>query len=438
MNKKKILIYDDEQGRTEDFKLKLEKGLNDAGQLERFNVKSLGHDKFQDAIKALELRRIKFRQKEIDLENISKDDAKNIDDASIFVIDYDLLRTEKEEKKEEENEKEEEEEFFTRSLTGEIVAYLVRCFSKCKLIIGLNQYGNNPFDLTLRGDLDSFADLNLGEDQLDNSNLWTGEWEDSEQKFRPWSWPNLCDLLCDFDKRVKDVQGNLNTSISEFLGFDRELFELLPREIVQFIWKDKEKEHFQTTFREFITESGNGLKSKDARELKCCTNDHVLARVGAARISKWLEQLVLPEQDILVDAPHLISRYPSLIAGDKEKKEKIETWNKTARLAGHEDLGLDTNLIECYRFGRDDKAHWISRPVWFWDKLRECENIKEVTEPWVTVLPNWVFCENASRFYNYEDCREFLADTVSPFTQRFIKYFDEDEVDYRPRARFSL
>ena len=114
--------------------------------------------------------------------------AEKIDNASIFIIDYDLLSSQEE--GEEKN-----EEFFTGSLTGEIVAYLVRCFSKCKLIIGLNQYGNNPFDLTLRGDLDSFADLNLGGDQLDNPNLWMGDWQDSEQEFRPWSWPNLCDLL---------------------------------------------------------------------------------------------------------------------------------------------------------------------------------------------------------------------------------------------------
>ena len=426
-----ILIYDDDPERARDFEGKLEKGLNEAKKGEDFNVKSLDKNKFQNAIKALEQRRIDFREpKEIDFKRSSNDGTRKIDNASIFIIDYDLLRSQEEDEGEEKR-----KEFFTGSLTGEIVAYLVRCFSKCKLIVGLNQYGNNPFDLTLRGDLDSFADLNLGDQQLDNPNLWKSNWENSEQEFRPWSWPNLCNLLRDFDDRVKDVQGNLGESISEFLGFGEELFELLPREIVQFMWKDKGKEHFQTTFREFITKSGNGLKSKDTENLDDNINKHVLARVGAARISKWLEQLVLPEQDILVDAPHLVSRYPSLITGNKEK---IETWNKTARLAGHEDLGLDTSLIECYRFGRPNKAHWISRPVWFWDKLRECENIKEVTEPWLTAPPDWVFCENASRFYNYEECREFLADTTSPFTQRFVKYRDEDEVDYRPRARFSM
>jgi len=425
---KTILIYDDEPERKGKFKSELEKSLNEANQSKNFNVASLDGPEFQNAVKALEQKRINFREKnEIDFEGNSNNGMEKIDNASIFIIDYDLLSSQEVGEKK-------NEEFFTGSLTGEIVAYLVRCFSRCKLIIGLNQYGNNPFDLTLRGDLDSFADLNLGGDQLDNPNLWMGDWQNSEQEFRPWSWPNLCDLLRDFDKRVKDVQDSLEKPISEFLGFDRDLFELLPREIVQFIWRDKEKEHFQTTFREFITKSGNGLRIKDAKGLGDDINKHkhVLARVGAARISKWLEQLVLPEQDILVDAPHLVARFPSLITGDKKE---IGTWNETARLVDYANLGLDTDPIEPYRF---KKSYWISRPVWFWDKLRECEDIKEVTEPWLTATPDWVFCEDASRFYNHEVCREFLADTASPFTQRFVKYFNEDEVDYRPRARFSM
>ena len=432
MNKepKTILIYDDEQGRINDFKSELDNGLGEANQGENFDVDSLEGPEFQNAIKALEQRRINFREKnEIDFEGNSNNGMEKIDNASIFIIDYDLLDSQEEEEKKGE---EKREEFLTGSLTGEIVAYLVRCFSRCKLIIGLNQYGNNPFDLTLKGDLDSFADLNLGDQQLDNPNLWKSDWEGSGHEYRPWSWPNLADSIHNFDKRIEEVQEKLNEPICEVLCFDPEVFQLLPREIVQFIGQYEEKEPYQTTFREFITKSGNGLRPKDAKDIDDDINNHVLARVGAARISKWLEQLVLPEQDILVDAPHLVSRYPSLINGDEDK---IETWNKTARLLDYTNLGLDTDPIEPYRFKKD---YWISRPVWFWDKLRECEDIKEVTEPWLTVTPNWVFCEDASGFYDHENCREFLADTTSPFTQRFVKYFREDEVDYRPRARFSL
>ena len=414
-----ILIYDDEPERKGKFKGKLEKGLNEANQSENFKVDSLDGPEFQNAIKALERRRIEFRQGEIDLENNLKGAAEEIDNASIFIIDYDLLRSQTE-----------EEEFFIGSLTGEIVAYLVRCFSKCKLIVGLNQYGSNPFDLTLRGDLDSFADLNLGDQQLGNPNLWVGDWKDSGHEYRPWSWPNLADSIHNFDKRIEVVQKKLDKPICKVLGFDPEVFQLLPREIVQFIGQYEEKEPFQTTFREFVTKSGNGLRSKDEKEVVKGINDQVLARVGAARISKWLEQLVLPEQDILVDAPHLVSRYPSLI---KDGEDKIETWDETARLVDYANLGLDTDSIEPYRF---KESYWISRPAWFWDKLCEDERIKEVSEPWLTVKPDWVFCEDTSCFHKQEVCKEFLADIASPFTRRFVKDFDG--VDYQPRVRFSL
>ena len=407
--KKKILIYDDERKRTGQFKKKLEQALKQVGQENAFNIKTLSDEGLQDSIRVLQNKQVSLRHN-----RKCSDETTEFDNTSIFIVDYDLLNNQENLSKNQE----------IQFLTGEIIAYIVRCFSDCKLIIGLNQYGDNPFDLTLRGHPESFADLNLGADQLGNPDLWRGDWGDSRRGYRPWYWPNLFDSLCNFDRKVADVKENLDKPICEVLGFDRELFQLLPREIVQFI--GKEKEPVETTFREFVRHSGNGLRPKD----KDISDDKVLARVGAARISKWLERLVLPEQNFLVDAPHLVSRYPSLI-DDVEKK--IKAWNSTAQLVDYREFGLNTDLIEPYRFKKD---YWISRPVWFWDKLRECEKIKEVTEPWVTVKPNWVFCEDASRFYYQKNCIEFLADTVSPFTRRCIYGFKD--VDYRPRVRLSM
>ena len=401
--KKKILIYDDEDKQTERFENILKQALNRVGQDTDFDIKPLSDEALQNSIELLQKKQVGFR------ENGKCLDATTIfDEASIFIIDYDLLKSQA-----------------TRFLTGEIIAYIVRCFSECKLIIGLNQYGHNPFDLTLRGHPESFADLNLGVDQLSNPDLWRGDWGNFRRGFRPWYWPNLFDSLCNFDKKIEDVQENLDNPICETLGFKPNLFQLLPRAVIQFIGTDKGKEPAETTFREFVIRSGNGLRLKD----ETISDDKVLARVGATRISKWLERLVLPEQDILVDPPHLVSRYPSLIAGNEKE---IEVWNRAAQLVNYSELGLHTT-IEPYRFQKD---YWVSRPVWFWDTLRECEEIKEIREPWLTAKPNWVFCEDASRFYNRKDCGEFFADTDSPFTRRFVKAFKG--IDYRPRVRFSL
>lgn len=405
---KTILVYDDETNQSKQFEKKLNNALKRAKRDNEFVVKRLDEKKFKNSIKQLEDRQDKLRKEEEFCNECTE-----FDNASIFIIDYDLLYSQA-----------------GKLLTGEIVAYIVRCFTNCKMVIGLNQYGRNTFDLTLKGHPGSFADLNLGADQLSNPDLWRGCWGNLRRGYRPWSWPNLSDFVHNFDKRVKDVKENLDTPIYKVIGFDHELLQLLPHTIVQFIGKDETKEPDQVTFRDFVIKSENALRPKDAAVLNNGINDNILARVGAARISKWLERHIIPEQDILVDAPHLISRYPSLITGDRKQ---IETWNQTANLVEYSKLGLRTNLIEPYRFEKD---YWISRPVWFWSKLRECDIIKEIREPWGTEIPNWVFCEDASRFYERRNCKEFLADTVSPFTRRFAKGFEK--VDYRPKFRFAL
>ena len=402
--KEKILIYDDEKPQTEAFKKNLLRGLKKAKLDEDFAVEILDEDKLQDSIEALHARQTGIRDN-----SEFSGETTQFDDTSIFIIDYDLLKSKA-----------------GGFVTGENIAYSVRCFSTCKLIVGLNQFGRNSFDLALKGHPESYADLNLGADQLDNPDLWRGTWGEVRRTFRPWYWPNFSDSLGTFDKRIKEVRDNLDEPICGVLEFDTDVFRLLPRAVVQFIGKGDDKEPAETTFREFVTESGNGLRPKDKDVLK----EEILARVGAARISKWLERIVLPEQDILVDAPHLVSRYPSLIANEEQG---IKAWNRTAQLVDYRDLGLGTELIERFRFKKD---YWISRPVWFWDKLREHGQIKEITEPWLTSKPDWVFCEDASRFYKRNACREFLADTSSPFTRRFAKGFKN--VDYRPRVRFSL
>lgn len=394
---KKILIYDDVPG----FRDKLRKLLESLTIVtDTFEVDTLDEEGFEVSMETLRERRCAFRET-----GTWDDERIPLDDVSIFVVDYDLFEA-------------------SPFLTAEALAYLARCFSSCGLIVGVNQYGHNTFDLTLRGHPESFADLNVGEKQLDNPNLW-GQWVSG---FHPWCWPALSDYLDDFEKKIEDVRGSLENGarIHEVLGFSSEVFDMLPRSIGQFLGR----EPAETTFRQFVVESNDGLKLKDTIGTDDVSED-VLARIGAARISKWLERLVLPGQDILVDAPHLVSRYPSLLTGNVED---IEVWNGTALLTSHDELGMSTDLIEPFQLKKD---HWLSRPVWFWDDLRECEDIREVREPWKFERPDWVFCEDTSRFHARNDCREFVADVESPYARRFVRG-GGDDVDYRPRVRFSL
>lgn len=395
---KSILIYDDDEGLRD----RLERNLRGLAVLDNvFEICSLDTDTFQASMTLLTERQRMFR----DTGTWDRSRTTRLDDADVLVVDYDLFDTD-------------------AFLTGETVAYFARCFSSCGLIVGVNQYGHNTFDLTLRGHPESFADLNVGQDQLANPNLWGR----AVPGFHPWCWPILPNYLDDFDRKIEDIKASLGTSpttdvaICEVIGIPSKVLSTVPRSIGQFLGKDPAA----TTFRQFVAESGNGLRPKDAKPRPVCGD--VIARVGAAKVSKWLERLVLPGQDILVDAPHLVSRYPSLLAGDVRH---IESWNATARLVPHHPTVL-SDAIERFRLS---KSHWLSRPVWLWGELRECEEILEVREPWKVKSPGWAFCEDASRFFK-GGYGEFVAEGDSPFSRRFVRRYRG--IDYRPAYRFSI
>lgn len=391
---KKILIYDDETAYRETLREKLTKRSVVTSQ---FEIETMGNDDFKATIDTL-----RNRQKQLRKDGTWDDEEIPLDSASIFIVDYDLVKNE-----------------VDSFLTGENIAYTARCFSKCGLIIALNQF-DIDFDLTLRGHPESFADLNIRGEHLGNTNLWGDK--NSTENFYPWYWPSLPKFQEDYEKRIEDVKKEINNPICKALGFDPELFDILPRSITQFIGQEPSS----TSFREFVQKSGNGMREKDAENVN---DEALIARISAARLSKWLERQVLPELDILVDAPHLVARYPSLI---KESEKDIDTWNRTTQRARHTELGLDIEKIEDARLQKD---FWLSRPVWFWNNVRENEQIQEVKEPWVTQRPDWVFCEDISKFYD-GDVQEFVAEVESPFARRFVRLIEG--IDYQPRVRLAF
>ncbi|MBC8508753.1 MAG: hypothetical protein H8D34_28180 [Chloroflexi bacterium] len=400
MTKKKILICDDspEVGRS------LKSGIERIGVVgEHFEKPILaGKKELERAVKALEKRLKLARASKID-DYPDDDAAKFIDEADLLVIDYALFNLD-------------------TSVTGERIAYLARCYSKCGIIIALNQYPpyvEEYFDLTLRGHLESYAGLNIPSDSLMNSGLWEEPWSG----FRPWSWPLLPQAIDKLENRVSELSEHLGDKILEYLGFKGTKALTLPRSMVEFLSRAKPEE---TTFQEFVDSerSGNGLRGNKERPI----NDEAIARIAAARIGSWLEYSVLPGQDILVDAPHLISRFPSLLG---ENTQDIGGWNRTASF-NESLLKLDPILEPC----QFKKKAWLSRPAWFWNELRDNENIEEVKNPWTIRRPDHVFCEDISKFDARDNTREFVADLNSPYSRRYVKKMQN--IQYTPIVRFSM
>ena len=386
-----VKIYGDEAGFASRYAKRLKKVRDVEHEID---VETISPPDFRTQMEVLAERQALMRKKRRDSPHNSKVE---IDKTGIFVVDYDLIKTYP----------------GAKFLTAEDVCYLVRCCSDCGLLLGLNQYGHNPFDLTLSGHPESYADLNIGERQLDNAALWSGDAE-----FRPWSWPMLPEYLESFRSKIDDVRSNLDSPILKIIGMER-AERFLSKAARSFLGLEPRT----VTPRQFATKSNNGFRPKDRYP-----SPLEIARVTAARISKWLERMVLSGQEVLVDAPHLVSRFPSLLT---EPRGKIESWNKTTQLTSPNKLPIDHKLIEDFRFKKD---HWVSRPVWFWNELVGFEGINEIAEPLERSEVPFVFAEDASRFFKRSQCREFVAELDSPYLRRFVRYFRGLGIDYAPRT----
>ena len=138
------------------------------------------------------------------------------------------------------------------------------------------------------------------------------------------------------------------------------------------------------------------------------------ARVAAARLLALLNGIILPEQSILVDAPHLVSRFPSLV---RDGFQNMDGWNRLCDPINEEIDDLLADLLTEHRF---ERRHWLWKPVWYWPDINRDERIPEVKDPWTVKDVDWVFCENISRFMPTALADDFRADVSPPFTKRFL------------------
>lgn len=372
-----------------------------------------------------------------------------IDRADVLVVDWDLL-------------------FLKEGYKdAEPWAYLVRGFSRCKIVLMVNRWNGlpNPFDLGLRddpferNDQRSFADLDVGKEQLGMTWLWLGNAVEAGS-FRPWYWPVVFQLVRDWDRRVEDVVGALLddpcTSVHEFLRFDEESWRWLPYKALEFLNSgDQNMPCSERGDREGpclvdLLSAGRGWSYKHQRRVWKVLEERLESQLGdddwervvrsiaspiAGLLSKWLEWLVLPEQDVLVDAPHLVQRFPSLLGGEPS----TEDWQSLAWRRGDGPppptiQRLKDRLAEhCFL---PDREYWTSRPSWLWRSVKEDKGIREVADPWGDhpAVAAGEFCEDGSAFFPREASRPFEADVESPFSLRYARRFKG--VDYVPLSRW--
>ena len=181
----------------------------------------------------------------------------------------------------------------------------------------------------------------------------------------------------------------------------------------------------KATLGDIINAPQLGLRGKEATQRK--SSSALAARIIAARLSAWLN-FILAAQDVLVDAPHLCLRCPSLLASTTSRKK----WNATTRLNPKAVIFANTQLKQA-RFG---KPFWYDRPVWFWTEIEKDRLLPEVRDPWRSSSASYVFCEDTSSFEKPASSVRFQSDLLSPYRVRHVKRVAG--VDYQPAHRLAL
>ena len=139
--------------------------------------------------------------------------------------------------------------------------------------------------------------------------------------------------------------------------------------------------------------------------------------------------MVLAAQDLLIDAPRMLSRYPSVL-GENGLASILDVPLTSAWLAS---IDLPAAVQEhAYQ-----KADWLSRAAWWRPPLLSDERILENQES-TTPDASLRFAEDASRFLPESDVSSFVADLASPFVQRFVRRERDADIEYQPQLRFAL
>lgn len=396
-----IQVYDDEP----DFEHDWVEKIKEAAPSELYSVTgSNSPTSLRDAAQELLARRSAARADE----PVSRPrESCSFDEAHILVLDYDLVHV---------------DETAARH-TGEGLARLARAFSSCDIVVVLNQFPGVQFDLSLRGHLSSHADLNLDAELLGSPRLWRdAHW----QGFRPWSWQALHQAVKTQRARVRRVAETPDDgSIVDALGMSEEDVARLSDSAFGFVAPraNSPEEFCSRTFSDFLQDA------EDARDV------HAAARIEpgsenrfvAARIGKWLERAVLAPQDVLVDVPHLVERYPFLLGDDVSDRE---AWDDVV----HNHARLMQEIPEECWF---TPPELLSRPAVWRQRFEAHPDVSERRFNFdYSQVPALVFLEDTSRFGLLDEATEFRAGHHNPFDRRFVKL--EQGLRYAPQRRLAL
>jgi hypothetical protein len=410
----RILIIDDEPDRSKPWADTLRKLLGDS-----INIEAPPVDKTRELVASIFSRRKKIRDSSGSIPISGSGIPCEFDDVDILVLDYDLQNLERDQESE--------------WTTGAEVATAARAYSSVGMLVLINSMGVNRFDLTMKKSAASRADLDIGDAQLLNPGLWMSP---HSVGFRPWLWPDVLAWPARYAKAVEWITERLDLPVFKELGFHvggkAPGGELSSEQWVEYLGLNPDT----TTFRQLVqTHQFLPLRDREvvAKDSPQC------ARVAAAILKGWLDRIVVPCQETLIDAPHLAYQMPWLLRDPKDRA----CWDQTTDPAGPKHA-FKVDLAE-FTY---DHPLLLSRPAYFRRLIERDDVAAEPVGFNYNECPDLVFCEDISGFAEFSDARPFPSSLPCTDNQRYVINPDRvkspagpqclNDVDYEPASLFAL
>ncbi len=364
-----ILVFDDQPDLAEDWAEQIRTAVGGDGQVSVMTEPD-------EELELVVARKIAIK------ENVEVDTTSSaFDQLDVLVVDFDLVFMDKK----------------NGRTTGEGLARLMRTYSTCGAIVVMNQYKGAPFDLGMRGHLDSFADLNVADSLISQDALWR-DVDPVPGLFNPTTWTALPTLVgCANLLTQMLADDGCDRSVVELLGLGQEALPLLSDTAYGFLSPTAQDASAlsKVTVGDFLQ------FSLDDREFAYAATFAAYAdRFAAFRLLKWLERAVCRPMNVLIDAGHLIERMPFLLNFERINVSQPDDWTVGSR---DPSTFLNQEIVKTYR--NDPVSNLLGRDIFDWYLLENDESVIQ--------LQDQAFDSDAERFLYSETTSRFLSPEVA-------------------------
>ena len=324
-------------------------------------------------------------------------------------------------------------------LTAEGIVGYLRAFTSVPYFISLNKNRALDFDLRrLNGDDDSVADLALKLEHFECKGLWDRHVGQPSDPFLPWYWPALAEAPRRRRAQIERVREGLQEPILPTLDLPVDHRQYLSGRAIDALCPqggDVER----VTFQAFFENACRSLPvAQDRKQMASSNRDDesltAIARVVAAELEAWLRREILAPQELLVDLPHLLVRYPFLLG---DGAGTLENWNEAMTRT---DLSWAAPFEQVLEEAKWKDAIWHDRSVFVWPTLKFNPELSEILFGDERSWAHAAFCEDTSRFELVEGDEgsgptPFRAGVEGPWNQRYLSFLEGK--GYLPRTRLA-